>query len=613
MHALILTAAFSFLPLQTPGITPGTSPKPAPASAEEAPASVDDAEKGLGAGKADAPAPAPTTPKTEVKAEAKVGPCETPKQAVLTWLGNLQDDHLNLAAAAQCAFPPAKMTPEKTQKAVGQLKKVFDARGIFIRVDTLSEEADYNDPSTGKHIAVISQQLPQVVLIRAQGKWGLSPETLRKSSVLYRETFPLDLDALTSSFPSWTKTPVLGISVVQLMLLGLLILLGWIARVIVSGVIASQLRRVMHALHVTWGEDLLKDAASPLGILALAGVVALGLTSIGLSVRVAAIVSLATQTVAATSVVLLLYRAVDLLAAFMATRADKTDTKLDDQLVPLVRRGLKIVIVCVGVVFVLQNLDVDVGSLIAGLGIGGLAFALAAKDTVSHIFGSVTIFLDKPFQIGDWVVACGVEGIVEEVGFRSTRVRTFYNSVVTIPNGKFTDAVVDNYGLRQYRRCSITLGVEYQTSPDQIEAFCDGIRGIISTHPGTRKDYFEVHFSGFGNSALNIMLYFFFDVASWTDEMRSRHEVYLDILRLAEELDVGFAYPTQTLHVASQAKPVDMPAPPDHDVEALAAKVNAFGPGGAMVIPPGPRVGPSFYSQGATPRGSTADGESAEG
>ena len=148
------------------------------------------------------------------------------------------------------------MSTDQARLAVSQLKKVFDARGVFVRVDTLSEKADHNDPVTGKHIAVISQQIPQVVLIRANGKWGLSPETLRKANALYRETFPLDIEALTSPLPQWTKTPVLGVSVVQLLLLGLLILLGWVARVVVSGVIASQLRRVMHALKVTWGEDL---------------------------------------------------------------------------------------------------------------------------------------------------------------------------------------------------------------------------------------------------------------------------------------------------------------------------------------------------------------------
>lgn len=601
MNALIVVTAFSFFSLQAPA-------QPAAETAQNAiaPTEKNTAPQEAIAEKSTAPTAAPKTTQ-KPKVGAVLGPCETPKQAVLTWLGNLQVGNLKKAAAAQCAFAPEGMTEQELQKQVWHLKKVFDARGIYIRVDALSNEADHKDKLTGAHQIKLSSSLPKITFVKGGNKWGLSPAAILSTERLYRETFPLDLDSFVERFPEWSKTPLLGISAVQMLFLGILLLLGWIARVIVSGVFTSQLRRIMGTLKVSWGDELLKEAASPLGTLALAGVVALGLTSIGLGVKIAAIIMLATQTVAATSVVMVLYRAVDLLAEFLAARAEKTETKLDDQLVPLVRRGLKIVTVCVGAVFVLQNLDIDVGSLIAGLGIGGLAFALAAKDTVSHIFGSVTIFLDKPFQIGDWVVACGVEGIIEEVGFRSTRVRTFYNSVVSIPNGEFTNAVVDNYGLRQYRRCSVNLNIEFATSPDQIEAFCDGIRGIIQAHPSTRKDYFEVHFAGFGESGLKIMLYFFFEVETWTDELRSRHEVYLDFMRLAEELDVRFAFPTQTLHIASQTVAQKAATPPEHDLEALKAKVNAFGPGGALVMEPGPRVHPGFYSQGAIPRGASGE------
>ena len=135
-----------------------------------------------------------------------------------------------------------------------------------------------------------------------------------------------------------------------------------------------------------------------------------------------------------------------LFTSWLEQKAQQTETKLDDQLVPLARRALKIFIVSIGTVFVLQNLNYDVASLIAGLGIGGLAFALAAKDTIANLFGSATIFASRPFQIGDWVVIGGsTEGVVESVGFRSTRVRTFYNSLIGIPNAKVADAVVDNY------------------------------------------------------------------------------------------------------------------------------------------------------------------------
>jgi MscS family membrane protein len=244
---------------------------------------------------------------------------------------------------------------------------------------------------------------------------------------------------------------------------------------------------------------------------------------------------------------------------------------------------------------VLQNLEVDVASLIAGVSLGGLAFTLAARDTVANLFGSVSIFADQPFQVGDWVVMQGVEGVVEEVGMRSTRVRTFYRSVVSIPNAKVADGIVDNYGARDSRRTFITLGLQYDTTPEQMEAFCDGVRAILAANPAVKKDAYHVYFSGFGDSALNVMLYFFFVVDDWKDELRQRHLVFLEILRLASALRVQFAFPTRTLHLATRARETEvaLPSPPT-DAE-LGAAVLAFGPGGELARPGGPAISHGFY------------------
>ena len=132
-----------------------------------------------------------------------------------------------------------------------------------------------------------------------------------------------------------------------------------------------------------------------------------------------------------------------------------------------------------GILIVLQNMGVNVFSLLAGLGLGGLAFALAAKDTAANLFGSIMILTDRPFKIGDWVKMDGVEGTVEEIGFRSTRVRTFYNSLITIPNATIANVQIDNLGVRQYRRTTATLGVTYDTSMEKMNQFVEGIRKII--------------------------------------------------------------------------------------------------------------------------------------
>jgi MscS family membrane protein len=205
--------------------------------------------------------------------------------------------------------------------------------------------------------------------------------------------------------------------------------------------------------------------------------------------------------------------------------------------------------VVIGGLFILQNLNVNITALLAGISIGGLAIALAAQDTLKNFFGSLMIFIDKPFSVGHWITSGDLDGTVEEVGFRSTRIRTFRNSLTYVPNGKLADSTIDNHGLRQYRRFFMHISITYDTPPDLIEVFVEGLRKIVDRHPNTRKDFYIVEFNDMGDFALKIMFYIFFAVPTWPEELRARHEVLVEIVRLAEKIGIRFAFPTQTLHM----------------------------------------------------------------
>ncbi len=248
------------------------------------------------------------------------------------------------------------------------------------------------------------------------------------------------------------------------------------------------------------------------------------------------------------------YQAIDFVFLYFERKAARSSNKFDDILVPLIRKSVKAFVIAIGVITIGDSLTLDIKGILAGMGIIGLGLSLAAKDTLSNLFGSLTVLLDRPFRIGDWVVIDGhIEGIIEEVGLRSCRVRTFYNSLITLPNGRLANAPVDNFGRRQYRRLSTVLSVQYDTPPEKIEAFCEGIRQIILQHPHTRKDYYHVYLSEMAASGLNIMVYMFFSVPNWAQELQERHRLLMDILRLAAEMGVQFAFPTQTLHVVEQS------------------------------------------------------------
>ena len=275
---------------------------------------------------------------------------------------------------------------------------------------------------------------------------------------------------------------------------------------------------------------------------------------------------------------LIILRIIAILADHLLGVAARTETKFDDQLIPLIRQTLTVFIVLLGVLFVLQNLDVNVGALLAGLGIGGLAVALAAQDTVKNIIGGIAVLADRPLQVGDWVVIGEVEGTVEWVGFRSTRLRTFKSSLVTVPNGRMIDTVIDNMGVREFRRYDTVLRLQYTTPPEKVQAFVEGVRAILQANETVRHDYYFVELQSLSESSLDVLLYCFFDAPDWGAELRAKHILNLDILRLATELGVEWAYPTSTVHLegwGSGRKPGGALSP-----EELAAIVQGYGPGG---------------------------------
>ena len=281
------------------------------------------------------------------------------------------------------------------------------------------------------------------------------------------------------------------------------------------------------------------------------------------------------------------YNLMDVVNVLLTRWAEKTKNTLDDQLVPMVYKCLKIFIVIFGSLVSLQNLGINVMSVLAGLGLGGLAFALAAKDTCANLFGSIMILLDRPFMVGDWVVVGELEGTVEKIGFRSTRIRTFYDSIISIPNANVANANIDNMGQRKFRRVRTTLGVTYDTPAEKLEAFMEGIKNVILANAFTRKDYFHVAFSGYSSSSLDIMLYYFLEVPGWSEELVERQNVYLEILRLAKEIDVDFAFSTQTLHIESfpEKKPLREAKPLRTDI--LKEVPKNFGPNGSAAKPEG--------------------------
>lgn len=334
------------------------------------------------------------------------------------------------------------------------------------------------------------------------------------------------------------------------------ILLGFILDKLVSLMLRVIVRSWKRRVGSSAYQDVDNEILRPLGLMAMAMAWWAGLNIMGLPSNVLVVLLVSVKFLTCLSAVWGAYRLVDLLRAFLMDKAQATQSKLDDALVPLLTKTVKVFVTAMGLIFIADNLDVDVTSLLAGLGLGGLAFALAAKDVAGNLFGSVTVLLDQTFHVGDWVVIGDVEGTVEKIGFRSTRIRTFYNSLVSVPNSGLITTSVDNMGQREFRRLSCKLSIAYDTPPDRIEAFCEGIRELVRLHPYMRKDNFHVYLNELGSASLEILIYVFWKTPNWATELRERHRFLLDCLRLAKRLGVEYAFPTQTLHmIQAQAGP----------------------------------------------------------
>ena len=293
--------------------------------------------------------------------------------------------------------------------------------------------------------------------------------------------------------------------------------------------------------------DYQKNLLKPWGWIAAGLFAWLGLSILDLPATLLVVLTVFVKVTVCLSLVVAAFRASDALSLYAARFTAGTSTKFDDMLIPLVRRTVKTLVAIVGLLFLAQNLDIQVWSLFAGFSIFGAMVALAGQDMVKNFFGSITVLTDQPFAVGDWIIVGSIEGVVEEVGFRSTRIRTFADSLITLPNSNLITASVENYGRRNYRRYSKKLPVRWNTSPDKLEAFCEGIREIIRRHPYTRKDSYQVWLNDFNDFAHQIMLYVFWATPDWNTELREKHRFLLDIHRLASEMGIEIAYPSQRL------------------------------------------------------------------
>ncbi len=396
----------------------------------------------------------------------------------------------------------------------------------------------------------------------ADGAWRFTPETVNTIGNLYASVSHLNVvdgvveyknwrTKLKSHLPAWTSEELLMFTKGQWLGFLFIFCVGILALSLVRYLTTLYIRALVKKESLNFKDKDHYKATLPFGLLAFSMVCMGGVRVLDLDLDTYAILIRAFYILIALTSVWSAVKIVDLITMHFVKIAKDTQNKFDDVLVPMLSKTSKVLVIAFGTILVAHSLTFDIGSILAGLGIGGVAVALAAKDTISNLFGSVTVIMDRPFLIGDYVILDkGLEGTVEEVGFRSTRIRTPHQSLVSLPNNVLANMAIDNYGMRESRRFRTFLQLDYNTPIEKIEEFCERLRYLCKIHPVINPDNAQVYVNDMTDKSINILFTVFFKTTDGNVELEERHKVIVEILKLAGEVGVRFAFPTNTMLLA---------------------------------------------------------------
>lgn len=362
------------------------------------------------------------------------------------------------------------------------------------------------------------------------------------------DDFTVRAETLSTRY-SWARARVMGVQLWQILWSVGVIFLTMMVAQLAGYLMHTRLARAVARRNIPHGEQLVTAIQQPLqGLIYVGGVMVVSaIMSLGREATWQ-VVDKGCKALLGVMCLWLIMRLIDVVTNVWIAKAQTTSTKLDEHLIVIGRKTAKIIaLVLIGII-VLDTLDIDVTALVAGLGLGGLAVALALQDTLANFFSSIFIMVDRPFKVGDRISTENVDGIVEEIGFRSTRIRTLTKTQVTIPNKTLANASVDNITRMHKRRVTQTIGVTYETTADQMEQVLEVLRAVLREDPEVDKEFTIVRFYDFGDSSLNINVVYFTTMADYQEYLAVRERVNLKFMRALAKLGVSIAFPTRTVY-----------------------------------------------------------------
>lgn len=345
--------------------------------------------------------------------------------------------------------------------------------------------------------------------------------------------------------------PFVQTLIVRLIQFILILLLIVILRRVITWFVVRPLRRLAKRTGFDYDDIILDSMMTPIRLVIIAIAISVSLQAFNVGDGVDGLLRIVSRTLIIIALLLGLYKLVDILMPSSTRLGRVTGIQLDERLIPFLRTTVKLVVIALGIVIVLQEWGYDVSGLVAGLGLGGLAFSLAAQDTVSNLFGFAAIVSDNPFKVGEYIKTPDVEGIVEHVGLRSTRVRQLDQAVVYVPNNKLASSAILNWSRLSKRRMDYTLGITYDATSGELRVLLHRIREMLKVQELVDPDSVVVYFVEFGASSLDILIRCYIYLSDWGQFQAEKERLHLLVMDIVTELNMGIAFPSMSLYVES--------------------------------------------------------------
>jgi MscS family membrane protein len=515
--------------------------------------------------------PAPAAPGTDAAAAAETVEPQEAEIALDSPRASLQA-YLDAGRAGEWEKAARYLALPEDRKAEGPMlaerfKAVLD-RHLWFDLEKISP-ASGGDPDDGLsagvekvgEVPVGDERTQSVYMVRRTDEagrfWAFSPNTVRRIDDWYgrlEDRWMREL-LIEAGFDRLLLVGPLGLLWWQWIAVPLLVLGAWALGRLLGRLTQALLGRAFARTRSDWDDKLLRRVGPPLTLAWGLAVFHAALPSLGLTAYAEELFGVLVTAGAVVVLFWALWRSVDVISGILVTSAWAADSPSARTLLGVGANITKGVIAGAGGVAVLSALGYPVTTLLAGLGIGGLAFAFGAQKTVENLFGSVSLAVDQPLRVGDFVKVEDFVGTVEEIGLRSTRFRTLDRTIITIPNGSLSGQRLETFAARDRMRLATTIGVEYSTTHAQMEQVLDGFERVLREHPRIWPDAVVVKFKEFGASSLDIEVMAWFQVPTWADFQQCRQEVLLGFMKVVEDAGTGFAFPTRTVHLINEPTP----------------------------------------------------------